>query len=195
MCIKKRTIAKNRNDRIITREEEFNMIDVLRNREHIKAKSYYPDVADLIEVLIDTGIRKLEALELRYSYVDFDNNLIIIRVTKGPHHRRIPMTKKVATILRRRQEIDQHKPFNLNDMQISMAWNWVRDQIGLRNDREFVLHALRRTCGFRMMEARIDMGIVQEILTSRCRTSSRRFAPIPIHKLNQAAELFEEWLK
>jgi len=196
MCVKKRSSYKrSERTRIVTRDEEFSMVDVLRNREHIKAKSYYPDVADLIEVLIDTGMRRMEFLELMYKDVNFTDNLILIRVTKGNGHRRIPMTKRVAAILKRRQEIDQLKPFNLNEMQISMAWNWARDQIGLRNEREFVLHALRRTYAYRMSEAKIDMEIVQELLTSRCTTSNRRFAPIPLHKLNNAVELLEEWLK
>jgi integrase len=162
--------------------------------EKSQAKSYYPDVADLIEVLIDTGMRRIEFLELMYKDVNFESNLILIRVTKGNGHRRIPMTKRVATILKRRQEHDQQKPFNLNEMQISMAWNWTRDQIGLRNDREFVLHALRRTCGYRLFNAGVELEIVQDWL-GYSRVRIKRLAPLPLKKLAHAAKLLEEWLK
>jgi len=192
MCIKKRTIAKKSNDRIITREEEFNMVDGLRNREHIKAKSYYPDVADLIEVLVDTGMRRMEFLELMYRDVNFTDNLILIRATKGGH-RRVPMTKRVAAILKRRQDAGVNKPFTLNDMQISMAWNWARDQIGLRNDKQFVLYALRKTYAFRVVNAGVDLEIVQYMLGYKAIT--HRLGPIPTHQLAHAAEQLEEWLK
>lgn len=190
MCIKKSSNHVNRrHTRIVTREEESNIIDCLRNTEHFKAKSYYPAVADLIEVLINTGIRLLEAIELMYRDVNFTDNLILIRATKG-NHRRVPMTKRVAAILKRRQEIDQLKPFNLTAIQISMSWTWARDQIGLRNDREFVLYALRRTYAYRLVNAGVDLEMVHYMLGYRVIT--HRLAPIPLHQLACAAEQLEQ---
>ena len=67
--------------RIITREEEAKTVTILRDTEHSKRKGYYSDVADLIEVLEDTGMRILETLELRYKDVSFKSNLIIVHCT------------------------------------------------------------------------------------------------------------------
>jgi len=195
MCIKKRTFAKSRDERIISREEEAQIVTLLRGAEINQRKPYYSDVADLVEVMINTGLRKLEASELLYKDVNFTDNLIIIRGSMGVIHRRVPMTKRVTTILQSRQEVDQLKPFTLNEMQIHMAWTWIRNQMGLRDDKGFVLYALRRTCAFRMMKAKIDMETVQELLTSRCITSNRRLAPTPVHTLSKAAVKLEEWLE
>lgn len=69
------------NTRIVTREEETKIVTLLRDTEHSKRKGYYSDVADLIEVLVDTGMRILETLELRYKDVSFKSNLIIVHST------------------------------------------------------------------------------------------------------------------
>ena len=81
---------KNRNrkeTRIITSEEEAKIVALLRGTEHCKVRSYYADVADLVEVLADTGMRLGEALSLLNTDIDFTRNIILIRVTKGNHRR------------------------------------------------------------------------------------------------------------
>jgi len=164
MCIKKRRITKiSNNIRILTVEEESKIVSLLRNTEHSTRRDYFSDVADLIEVLVDTGMRKLEAEELMFRDVDFEKNLILVRATKGAH-RRIPMTKRVATILKRRQEAGQHKPFDLNDLQLKRAWTWVREQMGLKDDKGFVLHALRSTYAFRLVNAEVDLNLIKKWL-------------------------------
>lgn len=149
------------NTRIVTREEEAKIVTLLRDTEHSERKGYYSDVADLIEILIDTGMRILETLELRYKDVNFKSNLITVQTTFGDRNKRIPMTTRVAAILKRRQEIDSQKPFNINDFQIHRTWTWVKEQIGLKDDKYFVLYALRRTCGYRLVNAGVDLEIVK----------------------------------
>ncbi len=179
-------------DRIITTEEESRIVTLLRSPELNHRKSYFSDVADLVEVLIDTGMRTLEFQELTYKDVKFENNIIFIRATKG-NSRRIPMTNRVAAILKRRQELDQHKPFNLNSMQVTIAWTWVRDQMGLKDDKGFVLYALRRTCAFRLVDAGVRMDIVQDWLGYSSIRAGRRFKPLTPQKLNEASVMLEKY--
>jgi len=190
-----RTIKRTKKSEvmIVTREEEAQIVALLRGTEINQRKPYYSDIADLVEVMIDSGIRQLESLELLYRDVNFTDNLILIRATKGTH-RRVPMTKRVAAILKRRQEVDQLKPFNLSTMQISMAWSWLRTQMVLKDDKGFILYALRRTCASRMMEAGIDMEIVQDWLGYRS-DRTKRLSPLLPQKLLHAAELLEKCSK
>jgi len=179
------------NTRIVTREEETRIVTLLRETGH---NGYYSDVADLIEVLVDTGMRVLETLELMYKDVNFESKIIIVQMTKGDRNRRIPMTKRVAAILKRRQEIDPQKPFNIKEYQISRVWHWVKEQIGLKDDRYLVLYALRKTCCYRLFNAGVELEIIQDWLGYRT-IQPRRLAPLPLRKLVHAAELLDKWLK
>lgn len=192
MNIHKREIQESRsNTRLVTREEEAKIVALLRDTEHMR-KGYYSDIADLIEVLVDTGMRILETLELRYKDVNFKSNLIVVQTTFGDRNRRIPMTKRVATILKRRQETDPQKPFNINEYQISRIWNWVKEQIGLKDDRYFVLYALRKTCGYRLVNAGVELEIIQDWLGYRT-IQLRRLDHLPFRKLIHAAVMLDKW--
>jgi integrase len=194
MNVHKRGGKESRNNtRIVTREEEANIVNLLRDTEHCKRKGYYSDVADLIEIQIDTGMRVLETLELRYNDVNFMSNLIIVQTTMGDRNRRIPMTTRVAAIMKRRQEIDPLRPFNITEFQISRAWYWVKEQIGLKDDKYFVLYALRKTCGYRLVNAGVELEIAQDWLGYGSIRTTRRLAPLPHLKLVHAAELLDKW--
>jgi integrase len=180
------------NSRIVTREEEAKIVTLLRDAEHSQSRGYNSDVADLIEILIDTGMRMLETLQLRYKDINFMSNLITVQTTKGDRNRRIPMTKRVAAILKRRLKIDPLKPFNITEFQVSRAWNCVKEQIGLKGDKDFVLYALRKTCGYRLFNSGVELEIVQDWLGYRT-IQPRRLAPLPPLKLVHAAELLDKW--
>jgi len=189
MCMTK---SKNQKEmRIITHEEEAKIVALLRSHESSRGKSYYPDVADLIVVMADTGLRQMEALELLYRDVDFTGNLILVRQSKS-NPRRVPMTSRVATILKRRQESYKDKSFNLNEMQLRMAWRWVKEQLGIIDVR-FVLHSLRKTCAQRLVDAGVRLDIIQDWLGYSSLKMGRRLAPLPQKKLTEAAEMLERY--
>jgi integrase len=176
--------------RIITREEEAKLVVLLRDTEHCKVRSYYADVANLVEVLADTGMRLGEALSLLNTDIDFKNNIILIRVTKG-NHRRVPMTKRVVAILKMRQEAGHDKPFNLKEHQIHRAWSWVRVRIGIDDAHQLVLHSLRRTSASRLVNAGVALDIVEEWLCCNRNIGGRRRKPLTPHQLVKAAEMLE----
>jgi len=193
MCINKKTITKNSdNVRIVTREEEAKIVSFLRNSELSKRRAYFSDVADLIEVLVDTGMRKLEAEELMYGDIDFTANVIRVRQSKS-NPRRVPMTGRVAIILKRRQEENQDKPFSLNDIQLRKAWTWAKDELGITDPRRLVLHSLRTTCVRRLMDAGVDLEIICEWLGRHEVRNIHRKAPLPLKKLTEAAKMLEQY--
>ncbi|CAG0965140.1 hypothetical protein ANAEL_00858 [Anaerolineales bacterium] len=176
--------------RIITREEEAKIVRLLRSPEH-RGKSYHTDVADLVEVLADTGMRVGEALGLRKEDICFMKRLITVRVTKG-HHRPVPMTRRVATILKRRQEAGQDRPpFNLSDMQIRMAWSWARVRIGIDDAGSLVLYSLRKSCAKRLVDAGVDLAIVYAWLGYGAIRKEHRSVRLPLKKLKTAAEMLD----
>lgn len=190
MCMTKGRSQKV--SRIISHEEEAKIVALLRNHESSRGKSYYPDVVDLVELMIDTGLRQMEALTLLYQDIDFTDNVILVRQTKS-NLRRVPMTSRVATILKRRQEENLAKPFNLNEMQLRTAWRWIKAEISITDQERLVLHSLRKSCARRLLEAGIYIGIIYEWLGSPTARKERRLAPLPLKKLTEAAEMLEQY--
>jgi len=189
--IKLRKESKGR-IRVISKTEETSVVNLLRNTEHSKRRWFYYHVADLVEVLIDTGMRLSEALTLATDDVNFDSNLIHIWINKGDRPRSVPMTKRVASILKRRTEGNVMTPFNLTTYQSDKAWAWAREQIGLKDDAEFIIHALRHTCASRLVNAGIDLYVVKEWLGHSSIQVTERYAHLAPHKLAHAAMKLEE---
>lgn len=183
---------KQRGARIVTREEESQIVALLRSTEANHTRNYYRDVADLVEVMVDTGLRQMEVLELMYQDINFIANVILVRQTKS-NPRRVPMTSRVSTILMRRQELNKDKPFNLNEMQIRIAWRWVKTEINISDPERLVLHSLRKTCAQRLVDAGVSIEVVCEWLGRHEIRNLHRKGPMPLHQLTEAATMLERY--
>jgi len=177
--------------RVVSREEEARVIDLLSNTVHSNRRGFYPDVADLVEIQVDTGMRLGETLKLTYEDVNYESNLIHIWINKGDKPRSIPMTKRVASILKRRQADAQLKPFNLTAYQADKAWAWARKEMGLEEDAEFLIHSLRHTCASRLVNAGVDLYVVKEWLGHSSIQVTERYAHLAPDKLASAMQHLE----
>ncbi|HEX3037261.1 MAG TPA: site-specific integrase [Thermodesulfobacteriota bacterium] len=189
-CIKLRKEAKGRL-RIISKEEEVRILNLLR-QDHGGKRVYYAEVADLIEVLLDTGMRLSEGLNLHYKDIDFQSNLISIWVNKGSKPRSIPMTKRVRTILESRRASNPEKPFTIKAHQAETAWGWLRKEMGLEGEKEFVIHSTRHTCASRMVNAGVDILVVQSVLGHASIVTTQIYAHLAPHKLAHAVSVLED---
>lgn len=177
--------------RVISREEEVTVVNLLRNTEHNSRRCHFPEVADLVEVLVDTGCRLSEVLDLRYEDVNFETNLISIWINKGDKPRSIPMTVRVGTILQTRRIKVASKPFTVDRDQAENAWTWVRKTMGLSGDKEFVLHALRHTTATRLIDKGIDLYTVKEWLGHSTIQVTERYAHLNPAKFTHAVTVLE----
>ncbi len=177
--------------RVISREEESVIVNMLRNTEHKSRRYYFPEVADLVEVLVDTGCRLSEVLDLRYEDINFETNLISIWINKGDRPRSIPMTERVGAILKSRRVNGAIKPFTIDKHQAGNAWDWVRKEMGFIDDPEFVLHALRHTTATRLIDKGVDLYTVKEWLGHSTIQVTERYAHLNPVKLAHAAYVLE----
>jgi integrase len=177
--------------RVFSREEERRAIELLKNSNHSERRYFYPEVGDLVEVLVDTGMRLSEALNLRYEDINYTTNLLTIWFNKGDRPRSIPMTKKVLNVFKRRHDRNPVKPFSISKDQSDGAWRWVRSEMGLKDDREFVLHALRHTCASRLVNKGIDLYVVKEWLGHSSIQVTEKYAHLSPKKLAHAASVLE----
>jgi integrase len=178
--------------RVISEVEESNVIKLLSETKHSTRRQFYYEVADLVQVLVDTGMRLSEALNLKYDDVNYDTNLISIWFNKGDRPRSIPMTKRVKAILERRQASNPIKPFTINIYQADKAWDWVREEVGYKEDGEFVIHALRHTTASRLVNKGIDLYTVKEWLGHADITTTQKYAHLSPLKLAHAATVLEK---
>jgi len=181
--------------RVISETEESKAIELLKETKHSKRRYFYYEVADLVQVLVDTGMRLSEALNLNYDDVNYNSNLISIWFNKGDRPRSIPMTTRVQATLERRQTSNTVKPFTLSVYQADKAWNWVREELGYKHDREFVLHALRHTTASRLVNKGIDLYTVKEWLGHANITTTQKYAHLSPQKLAHAATVLEKELE
>jgi integrase len=182
---------KNGRIRVLTKYEELQLVEMLRKSAKYGKRKYYLELADLVEVLVDTGMRLSEALRMEYKDVNFVSNLISIWINKGEKPRSIPMTSRVRVILQERQLYNLMKPFDITIDEAERAWKWVRGKMKLPHDKEFVLHALRHTCASRLVNGGVDLYVVKEWLGHSSIQITERYAHLNPRKLGDAVRFLE----
>ena len=151
--------------RWLTDEEEAKALRLVLE----SGRAFAEDMADLMEVLVDTGMRRGEALRLRPQDVDLAQGLVYVWVSKSGRARSVPLTDRALGVLARRlaqaQKLGRSTLFEpLDRERIRRLWDWLRKQMHMEEDTEFVLHALRHTCATRMAQRGVSLYTVQHIL-------------------------------
>ena len=148
--------------RFLTKDEEHSAIQWLQLSGHT-------DYSDLFLFYIETGMRKSEAFNLKWSDVDLRTRRITIWKTKNNFPRTIQMTPMAHDILQRalmkctNQQTNDAEVFaHIKVRKFGRTWIKMRDALGLTNDEDFVLHALRHTCCTRLVETGTDLRTVME---------------------------------
>jgi integrase len=97
----------------------------------------------------------------------------------------------VASILKIRLAGNVDNLFNLTVFQSDKAWAWAREQMGMKDDFEFIIHALRHTCASRLVNAGMDLYVVKEWLGHSSIQVTERYAHLNPVKLVHAATMLE----
>ena len=181
--IVRQKVAEGRTRRF-SPEEEAEAIE----RLEASTKLHHPDVADLVRVLIDTGLRLNEGIRITKRDYDLDKRAVIIWNTKNGQPRAVPMTPRVHEVLTKRQYLDA--PFEmLTDNIASKAWAWVRAEMGFEEDAEFVIHVLRHTVGSRLADAGTSGPLIQAMLGHKSFMTTQKYIHVSAAGLQQAADV------
>jgi len=184
--------------RVISKQEEQRILELLREAQSRGKKAYYADVADLIACLCDTGCRLSELLT-NFTYrqnINFETNTIHLDAehTKSGKPRVIPMTQRCRGILEQRQGANPIRPFPLTKHEAERAWRWVRSEMGLDGDSEFVIHcATRHTFASRLLNKNVPLPVIRDLLGhSSVLITERVYAHLCSSKLVEAVEVLED---
>ena len=130
------------------RERSFLYDTLLVSNDPNYPGSIKADDADLIWLLIHTGLRLNEALSMKWDNVDFENEIFTVLNTKNHKNHTLPMTSATKDMFIRRYENDQKKKFvfpssikTKQHMTASRTFTRVCSEVGF----DFTAHDLRRT--------------------------------------------------
>ena len=128
----------------------------------------------MIEIAIETCMRRGEILHLNWEHIDFNKNVVLLPNTKNGRPRWVPLSQKVTEIL---NDLNQHDKlvFPVTDVAVRQAWDRLRRRA---NITDLTFHDLRHEAISRMFESGLSIPEVMRI--SGHRTASQLFRYIQL---------------
>lgn len=151
--------------RWLTFEEEDRLLELLPE-----------NTAKLVKVAIATGCRRAEMMTAKIDQVRSD--AFDIWKTKNQDPRTVPITPETARMFR--ELLSGEMP---SARSLRRHWDKAKKAMGLEHDEEFVFHACRHTCATRMVDADIDIRVIQEWLGHKRIETTLRYAKVKPKKL------------
>lgn len=151
-------------------EEEKQLFSLLR-----------PDIAAFCEILMHTGLRRSELLNLKPEHIDGDYARIWKTKTGKP--RSVPLNDRAKELCK------QWLPLDIPRMTLHTHWLKAKKAMGLEHDKDFVLHMLRHTAATRMLDATGNIAVVSKLLGHAKITTTSRYAHVADEQLLEAVRL------
>jgi integrase len=150
------------------------------------------DVKFLFNFLTDTGCRISNALLLTWADIEFTEEYVIFRDTKTTPYA-VPMTERCRIELQRRKALGWVTPFNgLTYNAVRLCFGRMRSAFGKEAGSGFKIHAFRRTAGTQLLQAGVDVRVVQKFLNHTNIAMTARYAIVPDSSLKAALEKLEK---
>ena len=183
--------------------EVTNALDTEQINNLLKVLDGYPDreVANLIKLLLFTGIRRGEAFKLTWGDVDLDNGWLYLRQPKGGKDEAIPLNSMALQVLKdqlayKREVTNLVFPSRKNTMRTSIksVWPKIRRMANLPDN--FRLHDLRHTYATILASSgQVDLYTLQRLLTHKSSIVTQRYAHLVEGALRRGAEAFVTEIK
>jgi integrase len=106
--------------------------------------------------LLYTGCRLSEARRVRWQ--DITDTAVTFWKTKTKKPRTVPLhPKAIAALEWVKQQEPNYLVWDIDYRELHYDWNRARDIVGLKNDPDAVIHALRHTCLSRLARGGMDI--------------------------------------
>jgi integrase len=135
--------------RVFTMDELRRLFAVIDER--------YPSLSDLFRFYLHTGMRRSEALSLKWENVDFERGYIRLLKTKGRTYRDVPMLVHARAILERRRNLP--RPFPHTGPEVDAAFRRSVEAAKITGAK---IHGFRRTFITRMLNLGIPIYAIQQ---------------------------------
>lgn len=159
--------------------------------------SLYIPCFGFIVFAINTGLRRSEILDMKFSQVDFDQQTIIISEQKNRCVDTLPLNKKAVVVLRERQKqrlpgCDLVFPSNngnrMIDRNLFRAFNSATGRAKVNN---FRFHDLRHTFATRLVQSGVGIYEVQKLGRWKNNSMVMRYAHHNSESLRSSIEVMD----
>ena len=133
----------------------------------------------MIEIAIETGMRKSEILSLTWESVDFESREIFLQQTKSGYSRWITLTNKALSVLKDMPNKENHI-FPVTENAVRQSWERLRNRAGL-NDLNF--HDLRHEAISRFFEMGLTAPEVASISGHRTLNQLFRYSHANLERI------------
>lgn len=151
------------------------------------------DMRGLVIVLLDTGMRLSNGVNLTLS--QFNGKVITIHGedAKGGMTYSVPVTSRVRDILQTAREEGRTKVFPKirTRHHARTLWDKGRDALGLTDDKNFVPHACRHTFCSRLVQRGVPLTTVKELAGHKTIEMTMRYAHLRGQDLENAIAALE----
>lgn len=150
------------------------------------------DMAELVAVLIDTGLRVGDCLALTYKDINLASNKIEFWIDKNGYDHGIPLTTRARGVLVRRLPAALHGAiFPMKYGSARHMWDKAKNRLGYGDESWYVIHILRHTCASRLVQGGRPLTEVQKWMGHTCFTTTQRYAHLAPDQLNEAVHVLE----
>lgn len=139
-----------------------------RSQARKLVKAAHPELAEMIEFTLMTGVRKSNCLGLKWDQIDFGAGQITFRVKGGKTHV-IPVTRKLMLFL---ANLPRRKGRVFNTVNFKRRWGQAKKKAGLR----LRWHDLRHTAASWMIQDGVALDQVKEALGHSDISTTLRYA-------------------
>jgi site-specific recombinase XerD len=139
----------------------------------------YTEQADFVEFLLDTGARvQSDGFALTWDKVNFDTNVLVFHGRKCGKTTGIPMTKRVAAMLKARKAArpDSTHVWPYQHWWLRSPWDRVKEHLKQGHDPEWIPHTCRHTTASRLVQAGVPLMAVKEFLGHSSITVTMRYS-------------------
>lgn len=140
-----------------------------------------------IKVAIETGCRRDELITVELGQINGTRLHLWKTKTKTP--RTVPMTQETSDTLRELVETGT-MPSRRN---LRSWWGRIKDHLGLQDDEDFVFHCCRHTRATRLVDANINILVIQKWLGHKRIETTQRYAHVRDKTLEAALEAAGEY--
>lgn len=197
----KKLKENNYKTRVLSLEEEKRLFaEIERGYDVVgrerKPKTIYPYIhlKPLIECALQTGMRRGEIFNLKWSNIDFEYNFIELLETKSGKSRKIPISSKMMQVLKNSKNDTEYVFIN---KETGMPYNDIKRSfhsvLKKADIDDFRFHDFRHTAATRMLEKGADIRTVQEILGHSSVSVTERYTHTNAQNKKSAIELLSSF--
>lgn len=174
-------------DRWLTREEESKLLACSTGWLH-----------RMIVFSVETGLRRGELINLRWSDVQLQVQVIVVWGAKTKERRSVPLSQRAFQILQNLRKVEESSEFvfthpsskmQVNIQTLRTAFDTAIKRVGIKN---FRWHDLRHTFASRLAQAGVDPYTIQRLMGHKSFVTTQRYAHHYVDSLRKGIAVLDD---